>query len=535
MEALSRHRRDPDVVVPAIAALAAGVTTAWTISQRMVLKYDSIYYLSAAENLAHGHGLTDYAGRQLTNFPPGYPLLIRLLMVVGLGSTSAASVIAVVSSVLIVALTAVLAARLGPRGSASFAALVAAALPSVLTMNIQVMSEPIFTVSLLTLVIFLLRLPSPPAPITMRDLAPAILATWVCCLLRYQGYGLIAVGALVLFLRPATFPRRILLAAKYSVTSAIAVGLIVLQSRIRSESFGAPMTSAQGQTGSDLRRGLESIGRMFRVNRHVLEGSTNMTVGIIVICLFVVAVGAGVGLGWTRRRSGSFLTVTAFVLIIPIVALMAARRVWVELTPRILFPSLPLVIVLIVAAAGLALQRSQAWVKFVAMGIAIALVIPAAIQTGVDASEQRVDVSDYYAPERLAPELGRAVADLPASALVYSNNSEGIWLSSRRPEVQRLESWISLARKLVDNPFNWQMPEQLEPKLWSFVDDLCVGFYLALTEEENPDRFAGELSSLNGIATVTTVKEFDHGTLYAVENLLPELCQAAAERPDKDR
>ncbi len=70
-----------------IVAVAAG-TTAWILVQTWhgpCMNTDAVFYLSAADNLAAGKGLTDFRGDGLHWFPPGYPVSLAGFELLGIG------------------------------------------------------------------------------------------------------------------------------------------------------------------------------------------------------------------------------------------------------------------------------------------------------------------------------------------------------------------------------------------------------------------------------------------------------------------
>ena len=240
-------------VVTVLVMLMVGFLTAWATSDNIVLEYDSVYYLSVAENVSNGIGLREYTGGELTNFPPGYPFLISFLMLFGMGSMSAAVVINVISAMAIIALAARIAFHLGPRGSSALVALGVAAWPALMVMHSQAMSEPIFTVALLTVILNLVRLPSAPNPVTWRHLTPLVLASWACCLIRYQGYVVVPAVMLVLLLQKRTWTDRIITTCKYYAAAFLGIIAVVLQNVLRAGSIGGPVTEARECFADDIR------------------------------------------------------------------------------------------------------------------------------------------------------------------------------------------------------------------------------------------------------------------------------------------
>jgi hypothetical protein len=522
--------RNVDVVITVLAMIVVGVLTAWATSDSIVLEYDSVYYLSVAENVFNGNGLREYTGGELTNFPPGYPILISFLMLFGMDSMTAAVVLNVVSAMAIVALSARIAFHLGPRGSASLTALGVATWPAFLVMHSQAMSEPVFTVALLVVVLFLVRLPSPPDPVTWRHLAPIIIASWMCCLIRYQGYVVVPAVMLVLFLQKRSWMDRIVNTCKYYAAAFLGIIAVVLQNVLRAGSLGRPMTDARGSFGEDIRASLVVLGRLFSTDDAWTSSDISVVSGLAVVGVLVAALLAGFFLVRESQSRSRLRAIPMFILLLPIFTFVSARRVWVEFTPRIYFPLLPLIVILLVTVLLSAISGLNRPVRLAVPALGVAATALLLSSSVVAANRAHDTVDELNREEILVPELGRAVAELPASTVVYSNNAEGIWLSSRRSEIRRYDYWAWRLKDLSEGELRDLQPERLVTLLWKMAGAACSGFYLAWTDLENSKRGGGDLEMLNGAATWSLVKDFDGGALYFVKNSLPNLCELVKSR-----
>ncbi|MFM8855809.1 MAG: hypothetical protein ACKOI2_01115 [Actinomycetota bacterium] len=524
-----------DMVVTVLAMLLVGFLTAWATSDNIVLEYDSVYYLSVAENVSNGVGLREYTGGELTNFPPGYPFLISFLMLFGWGSMSAAVIINVVSAMAIIALAARIAFHLGPHGSAAFVALGVAAWPAFLVMHSQAMSEPVFTVALLTLILSLVRLPAAPNPVTWRHLTPLILASWACCLIRYQGYVVVPAVMLVLLLQKRTWTDRIITTCKYYVPAFLGIIAVVLQNVLRAGSLGGPVTEARESFADDVRSSLIVVGRLFSTDDSWTWSDSSIVSGLVVVGVLLVSLLAGFLL-FRRSESRSRLrALPVFLFLLPMFTFVSARRVWVEFTPRIFFPLLPLIVILIVVVVLSAISPLTRPIRIAVPALGIASIALLMSSTVVAANRAHDTVDELNREEILVPELGRAVAELPASAVVYSNNAEGIWLSSRVPRVRRYDRWAWRVSDLQNPDPTRQPPDRLIKRVWRLAEDLCSGFYLAWTDLENDKRGGGDLDMLDGFATWSLVEDFDGGALYYVENNVDGLCELVPENEGDDQ
>lgn len=117
---------------------------------------DSVTYLSAARNLAAGHGYTDFTGQALTTFPPGYPALVAVLHVLGFSIATAARVVNAVSFGAVVLLAGTLIRRhTSSRAVALGATALVAVSPALINIASNAWSEPLFCALVLAFVLAL--------------------------------------------------------------------------------------------------------------------------------------------------------------------------------------------------------------------------------------------------------------------------------------------------------------------------------------------------------------------------------------------
>lgn len=141
-----------------IAAAVLGAALAWGSSRGdSPFATDSFAYVDVGTSIARGRGITtrvlpldaaDAAARRASGYPPGYPLAIAALAVLGVEPHAAALVIAGGASLVCLALVFLLARRLVPGAEGPTALLVALGYPFVEAAN-HALSEPLFLVVLL--------------------------------------------------------------------------------------------------------------------------------------------------------------------------------------------------------------------------------------------------------------------------------------------------------------------------------------------------------------------------------------------------
>ena len=153
-----------------------------------LLSPDSITYLSAADHVRAGHGLTDFTGKSLAVFGPIFPLLLAP----GGRSLVWATVVGATSIAAGGALMAVLLQRRVRPITALAGALALGASQGLVRMASVVWSEAPYAAIALAMLVVLSRW-----PITTRTAAIGGLLAGVGFLTRYAGVGLMATGAVM--------------------------------------------------------------------------------------------------------------------------------------------------------------------------------------------------------------------------------------------------------------------------------------------------------------------------------------------------
>ncbi len=212
-------------VVLAVAGVAAGAillaATRWGIG----VSYDSVFYLSAADNLLHGLGLSRLGGGgeviPLTHFPPLYPLLLAAGSWLSPLSTSAvARWMAAFLFTGLVTISGLIVKKFTNSAIAGAATgVIVASSPVLLEVDAWAMSEGLYLVCLLGALWLLAAYLSDDS---WGHLLGAALVTGAAYATRYVGASLLATGLIVVWLagnRPRT--ARLVRMCVYGVGSAI--------------------------------------------------------------------------------------------------------------------------------------------------------------------------------------------------------------------------------------------------------------------------------------------------------------------------
>ncbi len=188
------------LVVAGIAAAAILLAvTRWGIG----VSYDSVFYLSAADNLVHGLGLSRLGGGgeiiPLTHFPPLYPLALSIGgWLTSLSTSVVARWLAAILLACLVALPGFIVRKFTNSAAAGLAsALMVLSSPVLFEVGAWAMSEALYLVCLLG---SLWLLGSYVASQRWRLLLGAALLTGAAYATRYVGASLLATGLVVIWL-----------------------------------------------------------------------------------------------------------------------------------------------------------------------------------------------------------------------------------------------------------------------------------------------------------------------------------------------
>jgi len=399
-------------------ALLGGLLVLVATRKGPLLSPDSITYLSAAQHLHAGKGLTDFTGRPLTVFGPLYPILLsvggRSLLWVRLVGAAAAAVA--------IALMIVLLRRRVPLSAALVGGAAFAASQGLVNVASTAWSEsPYLAIALGMLVVLTTE------PLTLRRAAMGGLLAGCGFLTRYAGAGLILSGAVIVGVASLGHDRRLAL-RRLGRYGAAALGTSAVWMARNLWTTGEPLGprfsgGAHESVRTLTRRTILSVGQL------VDDRSTTTVTALVGVAAIAVVAVATVVVIRRRPLRTTDVGVLAFAwtsLIVPIVARVLTAS---DISPRVMSPMLvPLVYLAVVAV-----QRVHSW-----RPATVATVVLAGwwMFQGVTAAQQlpKAVVEAGVARAEAAPELYRLVADLPATATVLTNNPHSVWwLTGREP------------------------------------------------------------------------------------------------------
>lgn len=253
---------DPVLVLLAIAGIAGVVLVLLITSRGIGVGYDSIFYLSSAENFVRGLGLRWPAGTDelvpLVHYPPLYPLLLAMVYWFGADLVYAAKLLASVLFGFNLFLIGFIIYRYTNLALMAIpAVLIIFTSPVFLDIHLEAMSEPLFL--FLLLMLFLLMNEYAKSGRRVMLIASAGVATFAC-LTRYVGVSIIAAGIVsLLFLGSGLFKRRLTDCILFVGVSLLPLGLWYYRNLILTGTATGRFLVYHPLTYANRRLGIETV------------------------------------------------------------------------------------------------------------------------------------------------------------------------------------------------------------------------------------------------------------------------------------
>ena len=321
------RRNLPLALIIAMAVLGTAHILVRTSTYGAAITRDSVTYLSAAESLAAGTGLTIFDGEPFLDFAPFFPMLLAFIDTAGIETRESVRwVNAVIFGLTILASGFWLLRTLTSQALALAATALVLVSPSLNSLASQAMSEPLFV---LLVILALMQLGAFRGEETGRK--PLLLAavfTALAALTRYPGIALIFTGVAVLLLRPAApFPARLRYAAVFGGIAFVPVAAALLRRWLIGATL-EPLDGAIGQSSPALLRQVAMVVREWGVPDAMPAWSANLWIAAIALLL------AGMGAMLLRllfRHRTAFpsprnMPFTLFILIYLIFMVVAVPR-----------------------------------------------------------------------------------------------------------------------------------------------------------------------------------------------------------------
>lgn len=456
------------IYLGALSILGAAVLYVATVRMGPGVSTDGALVMSTAENLMRGHGLIDYRGRELTQFPPLYSLIQAL------GAMIFGADVFLVGWTLNVLVFAALIAGTGLYLSDAFSeepilaylgSFVVMTSTSLLQISANIASDPLFMLMVLA---FLMVAGAYLRTGEVRWAVMAAVLTIASCFQRYAGLALVITGGLIaLFAHRKDLRRGVMAAGSFMlITAAPICAWAYLHNKPYSgEAFGARLPSVPGL---NFEAGVEKLLAWFVPYRIISAvGAVPLLAMLVGLCaLAILPTGARRLVDRLLRPqvvpSIAFLIVYAAVLIFYI-SYFELKGLTVD---RVHIVALPSVLMLLAVVGGQLLEAGKRKVepgRFYGAVLAMFLVwtiYPISKSNDyVRESMAHGDVSPYNSINKGSirdSALAHYVSTLDMEGKqVYSNGGDTVWFvtrhrvrtlpflesDDRNGELQRLKGW----------------------------------------------------------------------------------------------
>jgi len=483
------------------APLLAALLVAIAARHDPLLSPDSITYLSTADHLRGGQGLTDFTGKPMAVFGPVYPLLLapggR-----GLVWATFVGIVAIAAGTLLMGL--VLQGRVRPAMAIAGALAYGASEGFVRIASVVWSEAPFAAIALGMIFVLTRRTITPPVAVVGGLLGGLGFLT------RYAGAGLLVTGAVIVAVSAWHEGGRSRLTRPLVAFAVAAVALISLWVIRNLIETGQPL-GPRFEGGADeplritLRLAFIGIGNIVAGDHHSLEGMAR--IGTVV----VIAIAALAAFALKSRKALTLdigmATFAASAFIVPIIA----RRVTAnDIELRVMSPIvIPLIYFVVVTFDRICTTRALAVVG----AVVLAWWMYQGIAFAVQSPELAPSSSAYRA--QFAPQLYDAIDRLPAEARVLTNNPQRVWWFTEREPTQ-----MGFTRP---RPGNSHYPLDAVHTL----EEACTGrAYLAwfdglLNAGIGPQERRPDIAALVDLELQTSVPE---GQLYLLKPVDPSTC-----------
>ena len=434
-----------------------GIAVIWISSPWGIgVGYDSIFYLSASDNILSGSGLSRFDGYgntiPLTHFPPLYSFtLAGFSLITGFESDLAARILAAVFFGFLVGLSGWLVYR---HTRSLLASVVGSTFvlvsPVLLDVSFMAMSELLFLVLLLLMIDFLNKY------LLHGNMVVLIIAAIFASLMyltRYVGLTAVALGALsILIFHSSTWVKKAKDLIIFVSISMVPMLIFYARNWYLTGSMTNRIIAYHPPTIVQIRQGLSTISTW------LLPARINPTFRLVVLGLFLIAIVTLIVLSYFRDKQNQevkeheigarqfvlLLVLYAIIYIVMVIFSLTFFDASTKLNDRILSP-----IYLVGIIAGLITIWNSSWFEeyvFVRYGvIAIFLVfIGINFLRGYDVlTSMRKDGRGFSGKEWNSSETVAALTKLPPGTLLFSNEAFAIYY-------------------LAGIPANW-IPENYDP------------------------------------------------------------------------
>ena len=286
---------DPVIIVLVVVGSIGIILILISTPRGIGVGYDSLFYLSSAENFSHGLGLRWPSGTSeivpLVHYPPLYPLLLALLSWPGVELVLAARLLACVLFGFNLFLIGFIIYRYTKLAFISLpVVLVAFTSPVLIDIHFEALSEPLFIICLLSSLLLILEYVKSGKRVLLVASAGV---TSLACLTRYVGPSIIATGIVsLMLLGSGSVKRRSVDCVIFSGISLIPLSLWYTRNYFLTGSITSRNIVYHPLTYANRRLGIETVTEWVVSNnvRYEDKKIIFLSLGVGLIILFGLAV-----------------------------------------------------------------------------------------------------------------------------------------------------------------------------------------------------------------------------------------------------
>jgi 4-amino-4-deoxy-L-arabinose transferase-like glycosyltransferase len=494
---------------------------------------DSVTYLSAARNLASGHGYTDFTGQALTNFPPGFPSLVAVARVLGASVETGTRIVNAVSYGAIVLLAWVLARRhvsslLIALGTTALVALS----PALINIASNAWSEPLYCALVLAFIVALEDATAPGGH-QARSIGAAAVLAGLAFLARYVGLSLLIVGSLALV---TSSYREGVRAAARRLAVFWTVGLLIpAWWLLRNAGSGTrfilgPRVAAPDSWGSFIGRFVDSVLGLFR------PSGTSITTVLVAVMLglggLVACVARHRRADSAHPRTARVLPLVLYVAVYSVVVVASGKTAGASVDGRIVtpiyVPALILGAVLLDVTIRMLARPGERRLVALAPGLVVLVALAYFASTAVSFASQtwrNGETARGYTQKNSAGfELVRSVEALSPGAFVATNRPWTLFAATGR-------------QPIVPSPGVVAPELSLTPILVSQLASLACNRPVYLAWFTYAAQWPYTPAQLGAHLGLDPLQKLSDGVLYSVRPSEPDCSETVASkrRPTVDR
>jgi hypothetical protein len=428
-----------------IGAAGGGVLYAGMKRWGIGVYYDSVFYISAADNLLKGNGLGRLAGDgtiiPLNHYPPLYSILLAGVSgITGWNTTLAAWTVTIVCFSVLIFLTGWCVYGFTRSKIAGIVgALLVLTSPIIADLHLMAMTEPIFLIFALAALMMVEKAVSEPR---MKWVLWAALFTSAAYLSRYVGIVLAAAGFLcmILFMR-IPFWKRVKLAVPYGILSVLLNLLWAVRNMIETGSATNRLFDYHSIAASKLNELNKALSAWFLPGR--IPASMRSVLTVLLILAAVLFSTWLLWKSWKQRNDGTpeikviqfsgMLSLFYILYVISVVFSLLFFDASTRLNDRILCPLYFTLLIQLILLVWLEVHKRPVLLRGAAVAAAVLLMMVYALDEYKLLADYTHDGIGFTGRVWQKSETIQQLKQQPVSGAVYSNEAFGLYYLLDKP------------------------------------------------------------------------------------------------------